>query len=357
MKGFALLRHTDLEVNDNMRVGIMTIWSANFGNRLQNYALQETLRSLGCEAFTLRRERMTLAKRVKRVARGFLKRDRLFSCRVFDDGFMRFSAETVSAEYVSLGLAGAFDWFVIGSDQVWNPEFPFNSELEYLPTVDVSRKVAYAASFGIEHIVAKRERTAELLNGIKHISVREHSAASLVKELTGRVVPVVLDPVMLLGAEDWRGLARRPKGFRSDGSFLVKYMIGDVLDDAKVAALARRSGLRVIDASDEGAPLGPQEFLWLLANASFVCTDSFHAAAFSVLFHVPFAVVSRRSSDGDMSTRLTTLLQLFGLENRFCPDGQPGSGMAAVDWSDVDARLGRLRESSLLWLRSALGVR
>ena len=34
--------------------------------------------------------------------------------------------------------------------------------------------------------------------------------------------------------------------------------------------------------------VGPQEFMWLIKNAEYVLTDSFHACAFSTMFHKQF---------------------------------------------------------------------
>lgn len=343
------------------RVAIMTIWSANFGNRLQNYAMQYTLEQLGFIPFTLLRERRDVVKKLKRFARRYVRKDRLFACRRFDDEHIRFSAETVCPEYCTPGYESAFDKFVIGSDQVWNPEFPFNSDLEYLPAVAPARKVAYAASFGVDRIERNRERTTCLLEGIPHVSVREDSGARIVMDLIDKDVPVVVDPVMLVDPSQWLTIARRP-AMAPGGPFVASYMVGEGVDVEAVAYLEGYSGLSMMDASAEGSELGPEGFLWLIANAEFVCTDSFHACAFSILFHRPFVAVARQSDDGDMSSRLDTLLGMCGLEARYRRRDEllvkdvADCGEDVIDWDDVDARLSLKSEESLEWFAKALGV-
>ena len=62
----------------------------------------------------------------------------------------------------------------------------------------------------------------------------------------------------------------------------------------------------------------PNQFVWLIENAKYVVTDSFHASVFSIKMSTPF-VSLKRTSDNDkknMNSRLYTLLQTVGLEDR-----------------------------------------
>ena len=339
-----------------MEAGIVTIQSFNYGNRLQNYALQQVLVGLGCNVESLRREPYGLPQRLKRIVRRAIKDDKTTAFYRFDTANVSLSSRVLSQNAVSSSLVSAYDVFVIGSDQVWNPDFGFNSELEYLPMVSSAKKIAYAASFGVSRLDANRERTAELLNDIPHISVREQAGADIVASLTGREVPVVLDPTMLLTVEDWSAVTIRPKAIASDRPFVFKYVLGDDVNEARIAGIAAERGFEVIDVMDDSLKVGPAEFVWLVANSSLVCTDSFHASVFALLHHKPLAIFERVSSDADMSSRFDTLCSLFGLVGHRSTDDDFGSdAVFGTDWGVFECRLAELRELSLKWLKASLG--
>ena len=273
----------------------------------------------------------------------------------FDKRFIAFSKGTVVKEFITPGLLEFYSGFVIGSDQVWNPDFDFNSELEYLPMVPQQKKIAYAASFGVGEISANRERTAELLDGIKSISVREEAGAEIVRDLTGREVPVVLDPTLLLGPADWEKVSVKPRKVDRSVPYVFKYVLGDDVNDKRIAALAASRGLEVIDVMDDSLAVGPSEFVWLIAHSELVCTDSFHASVFALLHHRPLAIFERVSADADMSSRFDTLCSNFGLVGHRSSEESFGEdAIFGTDWDDVDARLASLRNTSLSWLEGAL---
>lgn len=338
-----------------MKTAIVTIQSVNYGNRLQNYALQQVLTGFGCNVESLRREPYGLPQKLKHIARRVVKDDKTTAFRRFDAANVALSSRVLSQNSVSPSLASAYDAFVIGSDQVWNPDFDFNSELEYLPMVLPAKKIAYAASFGVSRIDANRDRTAELLNGIPRISVREQAGADIVADLTGREVPVVLDPTMLLTVDDWAAASLRPRTVDCDRPFVFKYVLGDDLNEAKIAAMAAERGFEVVDVMDESLKIGPAEFVWLVANSSLVCTDSFHASVFALLHHKPLAIFERVSADADMSSRFDTLCSLFGLVGHRSSEEDFGSdAIFDIDWEAFESRLAELRAFSKGWLESAL---
>ena len=128
------------------------------------------------------------------------------------------------------------------------------------------------------------------VGGIKDIGVREFAGAQIVRELTGRDVKVVLDPTMLQTAKWWSEIEERPiiPGIDLEGPFCLKYVLGDDTASAKIAERCGRDGLGLVDLTDIHLPVGPAEFVWLIHHSALVCTDSFHATVFSLLFHRPF---------------------------------------------------------------------
>ena len=346
-----------------MKIAILTIQSVNCGNRLQNYALQTVLERCGHNVETLRREAgfqgnaKSKLKSVKRAV-GLLtkhKGDRLGAFKKFNKKNLSFSRKVVSKEVVSAGLADAYDCFVIGSDQVWNPDFDFNSELDYLPMISSERKLAYAASFGVSEISDDKQRVAHLLKTIPFVSVREGAGAQIVYDLTKQNVPVVLDPTLLLSADDWASIMEMPSKVNCGVPFILKYVIGKDANKHEIDRLAKKRNLPIVDIMNPSLAIGPSEFVWLVANSEIVCTDSFHASVFALLHHKPLAIFERVSSDEDMSSRFDTLCGTFSLENlRVARNSFVEDTIFETDWPAFETKLSELREFSLFWLRDAL---
>lgn len=356
-----LLINTLLRVNwigRNMLIGIVTINSHNYGNRLQNYALQEVLKKRGHEVATIRRKKWGLWDRSKKFVRRVVKNDSFNAFYDFDDCYIRYSELVLSRQYTDERVYRAFDKYVIGSDQVWNPTFSFNSDLDYLPEVESKKKMSYAASFGVSQIPeGDAGRIADLLRAIPHISVRENAGAAIVKSLADREVPVVLDPTLLLDVEEWKKVSNRPRFIDVSDKYIVKYMLGSDVNADIVSDFAAENKYRVIDVFDKKLKIGPSEFVWLIANCEMVCTDSFHASVFALLHHRPFAIFERVSSDKDMSSRFDTLCSLFDVEaNRASSAGFSMRDSFKTDWSAFEKRLSDLRRMSNEWLDYGLSA-
>ena len=114
---------------------------------------------------------------------------------------------------------------VLGSDQVWNPQ---NLEMNYYTlnfVPDDMPKITYAPSFGVSKIPKNQvNRTKNYLNRIKHISVREIAGAKIIKEITGRDVPVVCDPTALLSKEQWNKI--KSNKVYSKEKYIFCYFLG-----------------------------------------------------------------------------------------------------------------------------------
>lgn len=337
-------------------IAIATLLSYNCGNRLQNHALSVILRGLsGADTQTLLPARTQTVQRIKTMIKRALCQwapSKKWACFArFDSKNVRFARQKLNDKE----LAAAYDVFVIGSDQVWNPDFSFTSEAEYLPQVPKNRKIAYAASFGVSEIAEDKERTAQLLNDIAFISVRETAGAKIVYKLTGRNVPVVLDPTMLLEASYWTSIERKPYLEIPASGYCLKYVLGDDVNSRRIENLAFSKKLTVIDLTDESLPVGPAEFVWLIHHASLVCTDSFHATAFSILFEKPFVIFERQSQDEDMSSRFDTLCATFNLNShRIDKPAFSEESVFSEDWRSIKSRLDEERRCSLSYLETAL---
>lgn len=359
--------------------------NTNFGNRLQNYALQEAITRVSTSRVeTLpglprgedkvlkarRRARSLVSGRLPASGRRGIQvavpsisiSGEAAGRRAAIDDFVASHIRTADRSYDRSHadeIARDHDFFVVGSDQVWNPAYTHGNAEWFLDFAAPAQRVAYAASFGIPEVPGYlRGRYRRGLNGLRKLSVREHSAARIVRELTGRHVPVVLDPTMLIEADDWRRLATRPPE-GSGTNYVLVFMLA-ALDGEGVSPLAgvladaRHSGLEVLDANApvDGSLLAwsPLDLLGAIEHADLVVTDSFHAAVFSHLFNTPFLISGR----GAMNSRFDTLLQHSGLSDVWLRSEIDLERTRAVDWASVNERVALRRAESLDFLRAAL---
>lgn len=376
------------------KIGIITLYGqTNYGNRLQNYALQETIRQLGYEVETIAYRssyRRSLPGRIHRLLRlpfrktlqgflGILKR-RLFSgagpgqpgampdrdvqnarleaFREFGE-LIRLTPHVYQAEEFTEALGEQYAGFVVGSDQVWNP-YSRGSRIEFLQFAPRRKRVSYAASFGLSRLPARfGMRYRKGLAGLAEISVREHEGAAIVRRLTGREAPVHPDPTMLLSAEQWSALARPAQQGRP-APYLLTYFLGTVQPAMKedISRLAANAGLSVFSLNDtadeERYRAGPQDFIALIRDAEVILTDSFHGAVFSVLFEKKFFVFKRAGEVVSGISRITTLFETLGINGRMILDLASFDLRSEVDYSEARRKLPILKEEAYTYLRQAL---
>lgn len=132
----------------------------------------------------------------------------------------------------------------------------------------------------------------------------------------------MLDPTLLLTAEEWRE-AEEPLDLKKP--FIFVYMLGASSRMLRFATtLKKKTGMQLVFCPfPVGKPpisrwypfISPAKWLWLMRNASYVVTNSFHGTAFSLNYEKKFFVdISDNLST--LSSRITRLLSLTGQENR-----------------------------------------
>lgn len=315
-----------------MKIGIVTITEGNnYGNKLQNYALQTFLEKKGIETRTLRNYPMTnnldhcglkdIYRRTLRDIKYYIKMDKARLARFNEfDSRIHFTKGYVTAKSK---LNDEYDYFIAGSDQIWKPTYNRMSDLEFLCFADDDKKISYAASFGLNELPPESREKARLgLEGFKRISVREDAGRDIVRDLTGREdVEVLIDPTMLLDSNEWSAVSARPKELAEGSRYILCYFLGGMSDKRRqeIEKLAESRNCEIIDLLDKRGKwykTGPSEFLYLEKHAELVCTDSFHSCVFALLFNRPFVVFRREGKGPDMNSRLDTLLSKFEIEGR-----------------------------------------
>lgn len=357
----------------------------NYGTALQVFALSETMSRLGLEVQVVNYRAkgvpqssspsVLIERLYKGVSRRLRKRSQVlsYSNTGREQAFDRFLEEHLS--FTSLcktktdlqKLNETYEVFVCGSDQIWAPSvFDPHYFLDFAG--DNKLKVAYAPSVGLPKIANRSiaKRMGELAARIDRLSTREESGSRLIEEITGREVTTVLDPTLLLGADEWRLLCGRTE--KQDGAYLLAYMLGrNEAHWESIEALASALGMKMKvipvfqdDTARQGCitePIGPKEFVALINGASFVCTDSFHGVAFSINFQKEFCVFERfsKADPNNQNSRIYNILSKTGLEDRLACEGIGMTRMESrIVWAPVHEALEAERYRSLGWLSDSL---
>lgn len=371
----------------------------NFGSVLQSYAVEKVVRDLtGRNVVSIRykqkkgllylRNYLPLLLEKELVAfkwRGvkrklylkFINKNLGNQCRIREKHFTIFVNKHFNLSNIYIGRKHLIDStneysvFILGSDQVWHP-INFGSHyytMEWIPN-DVP-KITYAASFGVGSIPNRQKKTTKkYLKRIQDISVREERGAELVRELTGKEVPVVVDPTLLLDKKDWDAVSNK---IPDSNDFIFCYFLGNNKKARDFAAeLSQKTGLKIISilfmdeinkmdfgfGDEQLFEIGPGEFISYIKNATYIVTDSFHGTIFSLIYHKKFITFDRFSDNGTESTnsRMDTLFEKLKLQNQ---RGGSGNDLEKVidntiDYDTVDKRCQELKNESIDYLKKAL---
>lgn len=375
-------------INKNDKcVGIVTIDDfLNYGNRLQNYALtrlmeEEGFRVInGIQVYTkecyIIDTRNPLKKFIKWIIPFHFIKKRIVHKRGKSDllnkkreqrfkyyvNLYSIHIDPIIARNYKIAMKDLsqyeIDYFVTGSDQVWNPYYEGRA-YEFLTFAPKQKRLSFAASIGVDDVPPEQKKKyKKYLNKMKYISVREQRATEIIKELTGRDADLTLDPTLLLESEKWQIAVKKPD-FALGKKYICTYFLGEV--PKAVKAFSKEKGLPIYALNSQDSPdlytLDPAEFLYMIQNASYVLTDSFHAVAFSIKFNKEFYVFDRKQ-DGvsSMFSRIETITKRFGLENRIQSRDRIIEQEPISNWNEIENELVAEKKRSMGKLLEAMGL-
>ena len=356
------------------KVGIVTIIdNNNYGNRLQNYALQETLKKLDYDVYTIKNNRffnskvgvrqqiIYIIKSIKKNLQNifFISSKRKAKFKLFNKN-INFSEKWISG--YNSNESEKYDFFVVGSDQVWKPTGLRLSDVTLLKFAKKEKKISYAASFGVSKIddIIGKKREKDFMD-FKAISVRENEGKRIVEKYTNRTdVQVLVDPTMLLNADEWNKVIQEPEYFSKlkNKKYILNYFLGKIPEDREkeIERIARENNceiINILDKESEFYKTGPSEFLFLEKNAFLICTDSFHSCVFSLIFNRPFIVFERAGTAINMNSRINTLIANLHIGNRRF-NGKITNENIMHDYTESYMILENEKEKSLDFLRKNL---
>ena len=378
-----------------MRIGILTLpLYCNYGGIIQCYALQTILQRMGHETFILQREfnrKHTFIGACIYYTKHFIKLllGRQSSWHYYVDPkrhdyiakntyqFIEknikprskhcFTTEELKQEYLKQKLNA----IIVGSDQVWRPDYSpciTNYYLDFISNNDKTKKISYGASFGSDKWNYSKEQTilcGTLLQQFDFVSVRESSGIKLCKEHFHIDAKQVVDPTLLLEPEDYQTLLSSNQTKR--GNLFCYILDKNQKKKDIINLIATKNHFKPFESmpqlsdttynlyKDIDKCVYPPIEKWLSAfmEADMVLTDSFHGTVFSIIFNKPFWVIGNKERG---MARFDSILSLFNLKNRFIVDYEHRNLNInePIEWSSVNKKRQELKKESIQFLLNAL---
>lgn len=366
-----------------MKVAVITRHAiSNYGSFLQTYATQYVLRKMGYDSeiidyirndedyhniadVLVRKNSKWNINAVRRMLYKITQApEHQLMGRKFESfrkKYLNLSSRYVSNEELRLNKPEA-DVYMTGSDQVWgqigDDLYDSTYFLDFTNETDI--KAAYAGSFGkTKFTIDIIDQYKKYLNEYDYLTVREKSAVDLIKTWDiNKKVDQVLDPTLLLTADEWTKLIRKEP---FNKYILIYQLHNNPQMDVYAKEVSKKMGLpliritpslhhcirggKVVFLPDLG------DFLAYIKNARMMVTDSFHGTAFAINFGTQFINVLH----GETKTRNQSILELTGLENRVLDDYTNFNYInEQIDYTSVHQLIASEREHSFSILRRML---
>ena len=314
-----------------MRFGILTFaFAHNYGALLQATALKDYIVKMGNECkiipyapdqisgiyainpfipFTSVRSSISRLLKIRRRIKSYFRFKDYIS--YLCDGHKMINDQEHLSEYLK-----SLDAIIFGSDQIWNTNIIHEDASYFMPSgLWRGEKIAYAPSFGCKILNSTQIYAIKnYLNDFLELSLREEDGADDIESILDKRPKIVLDPVFLQGREYWENRSKRPR-IKNIKEYILFYSLSFDLELVKKAEmLSKKFGIPIVSIHPTGLcrkmdavfldGVGPEEFLWLVDNASYIVTDSFHATAFSIIFEKKYFHKIMK----DKETRIESLL-------------------------------------------------
>lgn len=347
-----------------MKIALLTIWhSPNYGAEFQTYATVRKLREMGhkVQVIDFRLHEPLKPVSLKGQFSGFLH-----DCSPSQQHFIRFwkrfipsTEHYLTPEELRRNPPMA-DLYLVGSDQVWNPQITGERATTYfLDFVPEGKMMAsYASSFGTDQWMGDDVLTktvSQQLMKFKSIGCREAQGCDIVRETFSLEATHVVDPTLL--HTGYPELTGKIIPCRS----LVYYQLSE---NTALKEFAKRKasemGLEYVDVNYQ-TQLTPtftwyrrsiQQWIKTIAESQFVITHSFHGLVLCLLYHRPFAIIY---NSGNRGSRLVSLLRMVGLEDRLFTSISNAEmsdvWCRAIDFDKVDGILFAERNKSVEYLK------
>lgn len=382
-----------MELQENNRMNkeneiCVVAWydSVNFGTCLQAYALSKTLKDLGYSSYICSNHKYfygikhpiyTMSNIISKLYDTSKKENDSLKVRkeknhhfaqinnnIFIVNNRRDYYRKINSTYI----------FITGSDQIWNPSIitpPFL--LAMIKARKNVKRIAYGSSIGTNIIPLNKKRMFKKYLSLFHsIGVREHSAVVEIKKLVKHTVQIkqVLDPTFLVDPQIYIDLANHSSEFEylRNINYIICYFVGNLnIYNENIFQFASEYNCKVINIVGESVEelecatnlfdVGVEDFLWLLINAKYVVSDSFHASVFSLLFQKQFLIFKRFKDDDihSQNSRIYDLFTMLNISERLVDEyDNLDKLMQCIDYQKINQILGNLIEDSKIFLKNSI---
>lgn len=309
----------------NKRIGIITITNGyNYGNRLQNLAMQllvkeefstvETINNNLTIKSNIKYREYLLKKNIKTLLKG--KTNDQIAFDRFNKKYINKSKYILLKDNSKDEINKYYDAFVIGSDQIWNPNYEENDSNTFAMFSD-KPKIALAPSIGTKDIKENKLKLfVEYMNNLDYCSLREEYSSIQFSKYTNSKVDFLLDPTLMISRDIW---IKYENKVDIDSNYILLYFLGDIPTSVSnyVKYLTEGTDIKIINLNElrKSNPIGPSEFIYLIRNARLVITDSYHGSIFSYIF-TRLLLITKRNKEGEsMYIRMESLINTLSLEN------------------------------------------
>lgn len=350
----------------------------NFGTFLQAFALQQYLCEKGFDCKILNDSSYIInykpnwKHKLKKLFLKLVQKDfREFekSCTKSHSLFNKFKQNMLHIDYNHQlsSLDSKYDIYICGSDQIWNPFFLDNPNSGFFyASFTKKKKIAYAPSIGVSKVPHQyKEKFKKQTICFDYLSAREQQGVDALQELTGKNVSKVVDPTLLLDADEWNQLL--PIEPPCQQKYILAYFLtpNKVFIDLAIE-YAQRKNIRVkiffTDKSYYGydcdlIAAGPIEFLHYVKHAECLFTDSFHGSIFANIFHTQFFTFRRFKQIAEsQNSRVENLLTMMGIGERLFDEKNCNTiyKLADIDFKQISRNITPFIEKSKHYLLNTL---
>lgn len=363
-----------------MKIGIITWFKyENYGTALQAIALQKYLRTKGYEVDLInynieeknRRKkfknffpRLVLKINKIKYKKAFSKKSDSFKKIIYNNCNI---TDEVTKEEDYVKLCNSYNIIIFGSDQIWNPNLYHPFYFGNFNEIN-TKLIAYAPSFGVNKVPDDEILNIKsALQRFSNIAVREQKGQEIIKKLINKNVQIVVDPTLLITKEEWKNI-EEPIENITNGNYLLCYILSDNLAHwHAIKKFAKRKHLKLIVIPHDGLSYIQSKnvvrsctvgnFLYLIKNAKYVVTDSFHGSIFSIIYEKDFVLFERHNPKEKtaQNSRLYNLLEITGLEKYLLKYGTNSiKEIPNTDYSKVNEKLSKIINESKEYLEKAI---
>lgn len=315
-----------------MKIGIVTIYGEyNYGNKFQNYAIKKMVENINNDniVYTIRPKLTNKQKLISLLIKYGIGKYRKFQNDSFDKKKI-YSFQSFSKKYLNVvtyknlkKLNNQYDYFLAGSDQIWNTNGFKGRMLDFylLKFASDKKRIAIAPSLGTGKIGLEQVKQFKReLPKFKKLSCRELGSVKVIEKYSmGNKCIKLSDPTMGLDKNEWELIRTKANG-KPREPYIFCYFLGKLDKEINEQINKVKSNNIIINVMKkdniEMFSNDPGQFIDLLADAQLILTDSFHGCVFSIIYNKPFVVLHTLDRK-NMEDRICSLLKEFNFEDRW----------------------------------------